>query len=351
MTIKEKIKRGENRYLEFKESLPSSQKIAKTVIAFANSAGGDILIGVNDERKVIGVADDELLDIPDKISDIIYSLCYPTIIPDIFIENISGKNIVVIKIFPGSLTPHYIKTKGKLKGSYIRVGAENKKADHEFILDLERKRRNIDFDEEINYEYPLEDLSVDFIQDEFRKKTDREIDEQYLYTLNLIKKENGKKYPTNALVILSGKPENTHTDCARFKGTTTNTFIDKKEFSTNLFKQIEMIEIFLKNHLNLNARIKNFSRTERYEIPIEAIREAVLNAFIHRNYSRQGSNIKIAVFDDIVEITSPGVLPPSINLYNIFNSKRSEVRNKTLARIFKELGYIEQEGNWNAKDL
>ncbi|MEA1883748.1 MAG: ATP-binding protein, partial [Thermotogota bacterium] len=69
MTIKEKIKRGENRYLEFKESLPSSQKIAKTVIAFANSAGGDILIGVNDERKVIGVADDELLDIPDKIPD------------------------------------------------------------------------------------------------------------------------------------------------------------------------------------------------------------------------------------------------------------------------------------------
>ena len=146
------------------------------------------------------------------------------------------------------------------------------------------------------------------------------------------------------MIILSGKPENTHTDCARFKGTTTNIFIDKKELSTNLFKQIEMIELFLKNHLNLNAQIKNFSRTEHYEIPIEALREAVLNAFIHRNYSRQGSNIKIAIFDDIVEINSPGVLPPSINLYNIFSSRRSEVRNKTLARIFKELGYIEQWG-------
>jgi len=142
MTIEEKIKIGENRYLEFKEGLPSSQKIAKTVIAFANTAGGDILIGVNDHREIVGVDDDQLLDIPDKISDMIYSLCYPTIIPDIFIENIMGRNIIVIKIFPGSLTPYHLKSKGKSEGTYIRIGAENKKADREFLLDLERKRKN-----------------------------------------------------------------------------------------------------------------------------------------------------------------------------------------------------------------
>jgi ATP-dependent DNA helicase RecG len=105
-----------------------------------------------------------------------------------------------------------------------------------------------------------------------------------------------------------------------------------------------MIEVFLKNHLNLNADIEGFTRIDQYEIPLKALREAVLNAFLHRSYSRRGANIKIAIFDDIVEITSPGVLPASINLYNIFNSRRSEVRNKTLARIFKELGYIEQWG-------
>ena len=75
-----------------------------------------------------------------------------------------------------------------------------------------------------------------------------------------------------------------------------------------------------------------------------ALREAVLNAFIHREYGRSGSNIKIAIFDDILEITSPGLLPLSINILNIFTSKRSEVRNKVIAKVFRELKYIEQWG-------
>ena len=339
-----KIKLGENRFIEFKEKLPKYETIAKTILSFSNGGGGNIFIGVRDNGEIIGVDENELLNIPDKVSDIIYSFCYPLIIPDIYTENINGKNIVIIKIFPGSLKPYFLKTKGKNKGTYVRIGAENKIADNEFLLELERNSRNVGFDEEVNYNFNINEIDISFLENIFKIKANKKITKNDLINLKLIREENGKQYPTNALLILSGKLDNTYTDCARFKGITVNSFIDKKEFKGNLFEQIELIENFLKNHLNLNAEIKGFTREDTYEIPIPALREAVLNAFIHREYGRSGSNIKIAIFDDILEITSPGLLPLSINILNIFTSKRSEVRNKVIAKVFKELKYIEQWG-------
>lgn len=349
MNILAKIKLGENRFVEFKEKLPSSKNIAKTIVAFSNGAGGEIFIGVNDKGEVMGLNEDELLKMPDIISDIVYSSCYPTIIPDIFIENIKDAKIIVVKVYPGNLRPYFIKSIGKNEGTYVRIGSENKKADIEFLHELERKRRNIGYDSEINYEYDLKQMDNNFLGGLFLKRLGKTLSVNGMKNLGLIKSENGRDYPTNALAILAGKLDNTYTDCARFKGNTKENFIDRKEFSGNLFDQIEEIEKFLKNHLNLSSVIEGFLRKDSYEIPIEALREAVLNALIHRDYARKGCNVKIAIYDDIVEITSPGVLPPSIPLYEIFSSKRSEARNKIIAKIFKELGYIEQWGTGMSK--
>ena len=341
----DKIIAGESRFVEFKEKLPKSETLAKSVIAFSNGAGGKIFIGVSDTGEIKGVNDGELFDIQDKISDIIHTLCFPVIIPDIYVENLEGKNIIVIHVFPGNLPPYYLKSHNKNNGTYVRVGAENKQADHEFITELERKRLNIGFDETINYTFPLEHIDWTYLKKAFLEKKNQTLTTQTLRNLNLTKSENGTEYPTNAFLILSGLSENTATDCARFKGTTNTVFLDKKEFTGNLISQIESVEVFLRTHLNNSAEINGFIREDKLEIPVEALREAVLNAFVHRNYGRLGANIKIAIYDDIVEINSPGVLPASINLYDIFTSRRSEIRNKVLARIFKELGYIEQWGS------
>ena len=249
------------------------------------------------------------------------------------------KQILVVHIFPGSLKPYYLKKLGKTEGTYIRVGATNKKADTALIQQLERERLNISFDAVINYTIK-DDMDFEFLEDWYQKK----LTNTKLLNLNLKAKESGKEYYTNSALILSGNLENAFVSCARFKGNSTEIFLDRKEFRGNIFSQLENVELFLKNHLMLFGEINGLVRKDTLEIPLLALREAIINAFIHRDYSIMGSNIKIAIFDDHLKITSPGVLPPSISLENILFEERSEIRNPVIARIFKELNLIEQWG-------
>jgi ATP-dependent DNA helicase RecG len=161
--------------------------------------------------------------------------------------------------------------------------------------------------------------------------------------MKLIKEFNGTLMPTNALAIVFGKLDNVMIKCARFKGTTMESFIDKKEFTGSLFEMLDDAIKFLQNHLNLNAKIEGLRRVEEYEIPLVALREIVLNAIVHRDYTRN-SDIKIAIFDDIVEIISVGGFVNGLTIDEISNG-RSELRNKVVANLFKELQFIESWGS------
>ena len=178
-------------------------------------------------------------------------------------------------------------------------------------------------------------------------KAGKVVDYNKLKNLKLIKTVNNKDVPTNALLIVLGKFDNVSVKCARFKGSTMDEFIDKKEFTGTLFHLLDSTITFLKNHLNLHAKIEGLRRVEKYEIPEVALREAILNALIHRDYTRE-SDIKVAIYDDIVEIISPGALPNGITLADISDG-RSELRNKVVANLFKELGYVEIWGSGIAK--
>jgi len=342
MNLQELIKKGESKTLELKEKLPSAVNLAKTVIAFSNTAGGKIVVGVNDEREIVGVKENEVFDLQEKVSSIIYDMCYPNILPEIYTVNIDGKILLVIEIFRGSLLPYYLKNKGKLKGTYIREGSTDRLADKSIILELERQRMGRTFDEEENLEVDIEDLDLTPILNEF-KKAGKEISTEQLKNLKLIKNVNGRDVPTNALLILIGYFDNTSIKCARFKGTTMQVFLDKKEFNGDIFSNLENVILFLKNHLNLSAEINELKRKEEYEIPVVVLREVLLNAVIHRDYTRS-SDIKVAVYDDIVEIVSPGGLPNGLTIEEVYNG-RSELRNKVIARVFKELGYVETWGS------
>ena len=98
------------------------------------------------------------------------------------------------------------------------------------------------------------------------------------------------------------------------------------------------------NHINLKGEIKGLQRTDTYEIPVPALREALINAIIHRDYTNRGRDIKVGIYDDIVNIVSPGGLPNTITIEDIF-SGRSEARNRVVANVFKELNLIEQWGS------
>lgn len=342
MDILEEIKNGESKILEFKEKLPRNDSIAKSIIAFSNTAGGKLVIGINDDREIIGIEDD-IFDLQDKISSIIYDNCYPNILPEMYVRNIKGKNILIIKVSRGGLLPYYLKKDGKNKGTYIRVGATNRIAEFENIVELERQRRNISFDEEIDYEEEYSKLNLKPIYEEF-EKLGRPINEEKMINLKLLKEENGGLYPTRGLLILLGIYENVEVKCSRFKGNTMSVFLDKKEYRGDLFSQLKNVESFIKNHINLKGEIKGLQRIDTFEIPEVAIREAIINALVHRDYSNFGRDVKIGIYDDRLEIISPGSLPSGLSNADL-TSGRSEVRNRIIARLFKELGYIEQWGS------
>ena len=344
MDIKEIVKNGENKTIEFKEIIPNSKKISQTAVAFANGAGGKILIGITDDRKIVGIDEkQDIFRIIDDLNTIIYDSCYPNINADIYTENKDNKTILVIEVFPGNLKPYYIKSMGKENGVYIRIGASNRKASYENILELERQRRNITFDEEIDWDLEYGDLNLDFLKKKF-KENGKDFSEEKLLNLGLIKKDGNDLKVTRGFGIILGLYENTNINCARFKGKTMDIFLDKKEFTGDIFSKIENIQMFLSNHLNISSKFENFQRKDILEIPMLALREGIINAIVHRDYSNQGRDIKIGIYDDVVEIVSPGGLPSTLTIEQIY-SGRSEIRNKVLARIFKELNFIEKWGS------
>ncbi|KPA17509.1 transcriptional regulator [Candidatus Magnetomorum sp. HK-1] len=217
MNLLEEIKNGESKTLELKERLPKNIAIAKTVIAFANASGGKLIIGVNDQREVVGIDDENIFDIQDKIASIIYDVCYPNIIPEIYTANFDGSLVLVVEVFPGNLKPYYIKHEGKNEGTCIRIGATNRKAGYEHILELERQRRNLCFDEDIHYDYDINSLDLSSLEKEFNT-IHKTLNIEKIQNLKLLKNDQGKQYPSNGLLILLGIFEHVRIKCSRFKG-------------------------------------------------------------------------------------------------------------------------------------
>jgi len=336
------IQKGESKTLEFKQQLPKGQQIAKTLIAFANSSGGKLIVGVTDDRQLVGIQDD-IFELQDKITSMIYELCAPQLAAQIYIENIDGVELLVVEVARGNLFPYYLKSVGREQGTYIRLGASNRVASPEHIQQLELQRLNISFDALANYQYPLEKLDLTVLEAAF-KVADKALTLEKMLNLKLVVEEQGQRYASHGLLILLGQYEHVMTQCARFKGTNMSVFLDRKEYTGDLFSQIEQTEIFIKNHLSLRAEIRGLKRYDFLEIPENAIREALVNAYVHRDYSNFGRNIKVAVYDDLVNIVSPGGLPNGLTEADLLQG-RSEIRNRVLARVFRELGYIEHWGS------
>lgn len=147
--LADEIKAGESVNIEFKREVPKkSEKYIKSVIAFANTAGGKIVIGVDDEtHEVVGVDKNEVFKIMDGITNTISDMCYPQIFPNIEVDTIDEKSVIVIEIYPGASRPYYIKSLGKEAGTYIRVSGTSRPADEAILKDLELQGTHHSFDE------------------------------------------------------------------------------------------------------------------------------------------------------------------------------------------------------------
>jgi len=341
----------ESRRLEFKETFPKGDKVAQTAVAFANGAGGRIVFGVKDTpRQIIGIPEDQLFKTEQRITSCIFDLCTPSIVPEIYFQSVENKSLLVAEIYPGPQKPYGIKKSGRPNEVYIRVGASNRKASAETIEALERERRKVSFDALTAYGCPVEDVDLSHFKNAFKSQTGRNVGKTQLVNLGLFQKEQGRQCPTNAALLLSESPARKRffpyakIECARFKGTDRRIFLDQATIEGSIQESFEPCMAFIKKNIALGATIGEIYREDRWEYPLEAIREALINAVIHRDYAFLGSDIKIAIYDDMLEIASPGPLPDALSVEEL-GTGRSEIRNRVLAPIFKDLKLIEAWGS------
>ena len=350
MTIEE-IVHGESKNVEFKVSLPKdSAKYTKTIIAFANTQGGQLVIGVDDKtRSVTGVDDDSVFQIMDSIANAVADSCTPQIVPNIELQTIDRKTVIVITVGPGPNRPYYLKSKGKEKGTYIRIAGTSRPADCEKIKELEMEGAHISWDELICIGYEATETEITKLCSDimkYREKVglpERNVTDMQLFNWKLLKKTDTSLLASNAYVLLvSDYFPFSKTQCAVFKGTERTVFLDKREFTGPVYEQIEEATAFVLRNIRLGARIEGLVRKEAYELPVEAIREMIVNAHCHRNLA-DASCVQVAVYDDRLEVTSPGGLYNGLT-YEEIMSGHSKLRNKGIANIFNQMGFIEAWG-------
>ena len=349
MTIDE-ILNGETDRVEFKVELPTNTlKYIKTVVAFANSAGGKVVIGVEDKTcKVVGVEEARISNLCDSITNAISDSCTPQILPDISPIVVDGKKVLVITILPGHNRPYFITSLGKENGVFIRVDKTTRLADTMIIKDLEMQGSSASFDEiayvgteydEIAARKLCTDIERYIVEADGVQKT---VGTGQMERWGLLQRVDKRLIPTNGFMLLTENPfRYAKIQCGLFKGTTRAVFIDKREFDGPLYEQIEEAYNFVLKHINLGAVINGLIRKDVYELPTGSIREMIVNAVTHRNYL-ENSCVQVAVYDDRVEVTSPGMLYGGLTLEMIL-AGTSKVRNRAIAETFSQMRIIE---NW-----
>ena len=205
MKISEILNQDEGKTLEFKRDLSSPRPVLKTLVAFANTAGGRLFIGIEDDRRVIGVEDP--LDEEERLCNIIADSISPRLVPNVEMITIEGKTVLVVEVFLSGLRPHYLTSEGLENGSYVRLGSSNRQADRELVAELRRSAEGVSFDELPMVDLSIDDLDLVVAQTMFSEK--RSLSEKELFTLRLVTREQGRIVPTKGAVLLLGKKART----------------------------------------------------------------------------------------------------------------------------------------------
>ncbi len=172
----------------------------------------------------------------------------------------------------------------------------------------------------------------------------KDVGRQQLRSWGVLIEQDGKDYPSNAYAILTGFGGiHVATQCGVFKGTTKEVFVDRREYTGPLWEQIDEAFQFVLRNIHLGATIVGIYRRDIYEIPPDAIRELIINAMVHRSYLDHGT-IQVAVYDNRLEITSPGKLPMGQTLERM-KEGYSKIRNEALAHAFSYMNLIEHWGS------
>lgn len=320
----------ENETTEFKREYTDNVK--KEVVAFANTRGGIIYIGVDDKGETYPIGD------IDKILQKLTNAIRNSICPDVTFfakYDVLENKVIKITVNEGSKKPYFLKEKGLTPaGVYVRQGSSSAQASYENIKQMIKNTDGISFEDEraLNQELTFKDAEYEF------ENKKLEFGENNKISLGIKSKDN--LYTNLGLLISEECPFTVKV--AVFKGTEKMEFLNRREIHGSIFKQLNETYEFLDMNNKLPAKIIGVDRVERNDYPKEAIREALVNALVHRDYSLGGSII-INIYDNRMEFVSIGGLVKGLEEKDLL-SGLSLARNEKLANIFFRLHHIESYG-------
>lgn len=358
MTIEE-ILAGESVNVEFKVALPEkSIKYMKSVVAFANGRGGKLVFGIRDEdHAVIGIESASIFKTMDAITNAIYDSCEPVIVPDVTLQTINDKTIIIVEVPKGMQKPYYIKSMGILDGVYVRISGTTRHADRYLLQELILEGTNLSFDQQLSDKEVTDEQVQEFCDKLYAhalemcnssemRETIHPVSKNQLITWRLLREKDNKLIPSNGYLLLNGDDTvfpYAMIQCAVFKGNTRDIFITKKEFAGPIYQQIEDAYQFVLQNIRLGSRIDGIYRQDIYELPIRSIRELIANSVCHRSYLHP-SNIQVALYDDRLEVTSPGMLDEELTIA-LMKEGQSKLRNRGIAAAFSYMKVIEAWGS------
>ena len=334
---------------EFKSAVEANKPRSwlKTVSAFANGIGGSIYFGVSDDRIVVGL--DNPQQAAEQISEIIKVRIEPAI-KNIVLEplRVDGKEILRVQISAGMNTPYYYTGDGN-KAAYYRIGNESAPAPAAVLNELLMKGLNQTFDA-LETKYRFSDYSYTLFEATYKQKTGNSIDKPKDYqSFNMVSSNDTLTF-VGALFADQSPIYQSRVFCTRWNGLKKGGLyvdaLDNDEFQSNAISLLTDALKFVRHNSSVKWKKTGTGRIEMPDYPSEAVHEALVNALVHRDYMIQGSEIHVDMYDDRLEIVSPGGLPDGKRIQDLdIDDVASIRRNPVICDIFSRLKLMERRGS------
>lgn len=338
---------GETNLYDKKEKLEINKPKSwlKSVSAFANGRGGKLIFGVKEDNTILGLKDYK--DTSENISEIVKTKMDPNPEFDMEIEEIDGKVILILNIFVGKNTPYFV-VDGGSRTAYKRVGNQSVPASRIDLFNLSLKGEHISYDS-LKSKKKLENVSFKELRIEYKERTGKDFEEKDLKSFGLVNDENNLTI-AGALFADNYQIYQSRVFCTRWNGLTKASgrieALDDVEFEGNIIYLLKASLDFVKRNSKKMWKKGPVYRIEYPEYPERAVQEALVNALIHRDYSVIGSEVHVDIYDDRLEIYSPGgmydgTFVQDLNPLNVSSTRR----NPIIADVFARMDLMERRGS------
>lgn len=335
----------ESKVLEFKEKQDDYARLSQAVVAFANTQGGTIILGIRDEdREIIGLSDNEIERYHSEIPQAVADTVSPQIALDLFEQNLGGRTCLVMRVFPGPQKPYFIKRLGCPAGIFVRFGSHNRRADDYTVRELSRQKTGVRFEDTPVPQVTFADLCPDLMSNVLRRLDEGEFIGSGFGMADV----TGRTIPNiaGALLFYPGHSRvvaESTVSVVQYAGKDKQNLMKSETFDGGIHRLLESSFDYLLGLLGRNYQIEGSTKVpQEVELPVEALREALVNAIAHRAYDYEAP-IRVSVFSNRVEFLNPGSFYAPIHRENL-REGLSRYRNPLIADALRKTGHMEKQG-------